>query len=262
MRVFSFGGGVQSTAALVLAAQGKLEVDAFLFANVGDDSENPGTLEYMRQVTAPYAEKWAIPLHELRRYRKDGSAETLLDRIKDPRRKGVPIPIRMSNGAPGNRKCTYDFKVQLIHTWLYRRGARAKKPAQVMLGISLDEFQRMNVSRKSYIENVYPLIDLRMNRQDCMNVISGAGLPIPPKSSCWFCPFHRVSTWQEMKRDNPGLFKRAAELEDFMNERRQAIGRDKAWLTDRNKPLRLAVGDGTQPSLFGDDMCESGYCMV
>ncbi|WP_254897837.1 hypothetical protein [Kitasatospora sp. NA04385] len=35
IRSFSFGGGVQSTAALVLAAQGRIDYRTFLFANVG-----------------------------------------------------------------------------------------------------------------------------------------------------------------------------------------------------------------------------------
>lgn len=44
IRAFSYGGGVQSTAALVLAAQGIIDYPLFLFSNVGDDSEHPGTL--------------------------------------------------------------------------------------------------------------------------------------------------------------------------------------------------------------------------
>lgn len=38
LKAFSFDGGVQSTAALVLAAQGKPDYRTFLFCNVGDDS--------------------------------------------------------------------------------------------------------------------------------------------------------------------------------------------------------------------------------
>jgi hypothetical protein len=39
--IISYGGGVQSTAMLVLAIRGQLgyQIDAALFANVGDDSE-------------------------------------------------------------------------------------------------------------------------------------------------------------------------------------------------------------------------------
>ena len=44
IRAISFGGGVQSTALLVLASQGKIDFRTFLFANVGDDSEHPATL--------------------------------------------------------------------------------------------------------------------------------------------------------------------------------------------------------------------------
>lgn len=42
--IFSTGGGVQSTACLVLAAQGKIPYRTFVFANVGDKAESPATL--------------------------------------------------------------------------------------------------------------------------------------------------------------------------------------------------------------------------
>src|SRR5947209_5246716 len=54
IRVFSYGGGVQSTAALVLAAQGKIDYPTFLFCNVGADSENPETLTYVEQYAKLY----------------------------------------------------------------------------------------------------------------------------------------------------------------------------------------------------------------
>lgn len=42
LTVFSFGGGVQSTAALVLAAQGELDCSTFLFANGGGNGRAVG----------------------------------------------------------------------------------------------------------------------------------------------------------------------------------------------------------------------------
>jgi hypothetical protein len=47
-RIFSFGGGVQSVSVMVLQSLGKVQYDEFVFANVGEDSENPGTLQYYR----------------------------------------------------------------------------------------------------------------------------------------------------------------------------------------------------------------------
>jgi hypothetical protein len=54
-RQVSYGGGVQSNALLVLAAQGPIDYRTFPFANVGDDSEHSATLRYVRDVAMPYA---------------------------------------------------------------------------------------------------------------------------------------------------------------------------------------------------------------
>lgn len=284
MRVFSFGGGVQSTAALILAAQGELEVDAFLFANVGDDSENPATLRYVRDVAMPYAERNGITLHELRRIRRDGSTETLYGRLTKGSSKSIGIPVRLSeSGAPARRNCTTDFKIRLIASWCYRHGARPTKPALTMLGISFDErIRARSDSGFSYTRLGYPFLNQIgrdkheflpevMNRQDCMNVIARAGLPIPPKSSCWFCPFHSLRVWQEMRDKEPELFAKACDLEDMLSARSKTLWRsnpkyrpeDQAvYFTGRLIPLRKAVGHASQASLFSDDTCESGYCMV
>lgn len=253
MSIFSFGGGVQSTAALVLAAQGDLKVDAFVFANVGADSENPATLAYIEQYARPYAEAHHIPLIEVERKRRDGSPETILQRLTRPQSRSIPIPVRMANGAPGNRACTMDFKIRVIDKW-----QRAHDDGtEVMLGISVDEYQRAHTGK------LYPLLDRRMSRQDCRNVIADAGLPIPPKSSCWFCPFHTMNVWREMRDKEPEQFEKAVALEGLINERRARLGKDSVWLTRKAKPLDRAVGDAIQPSLFDEsDSCESGYCMV
>ena len=266
--VFSFGGGVQSTAALVLAAQGELAVDAFLFANVGDDSENPATLRYVRDVAMPYAEAHGLTIHTLQRRRRTGEVETLYGRLTRPNSRSIDIPVRLAgSGAPANRRCTNDFKRQVIASWCWKHGARAKNPAIVQLGISMDEFQRMrNESGFTYLRNAYPLIERRMSRQDCMNTISRAGLPVPPKSSCWFCPYHRMSDWQRMAEREPEQFAQAVALEATLTARAQVIKRnprEAVYLSSRMRPLPSLIGDATQRRLFeDDDACESGYCMV
>ena len=106
LRTFSYGGGVQSTACLVLAAQGKIDFKTFLFANVGDDSEDPATLEYMEKYAYPYAKSEGIELVELRRIKRGGEEETLYQNVTRMDLRAVNIPIRMNNGAPGNRNCT------------------------------------------------------------------------------------------------------------------------------------------------------------
>ena len=67
VRVFSFGGGVQSTACMVLAARREMDYRTFVFSNVGEDSENPDTLAYIERYVRPYAAAHRLEFLELRK---------------------------------------------------------------------------------------------------------------------------------------------------------------------------------------------------
>jgi len=266
MRVFSFGGGVQSTAALVLAAAGKIDYQTFLFSNVGNDSENPDTLAYVRDVSLPYSKAHKLELIELNHIRRDGDEETLYKKLTRPgsRSNGIPIYLEGS-GAPGRRSCTSDFKIRRIAIWQRRNGATKTKPAVTGLGISFDEIHRMRLDSGIATQVLeYPLIDLRLSRNDCLKIIKDAGLPTPPKSSCWFCPYHSMVSWHRLKIDKPELFQKSVELEKTLSDRSDSVlGRGKVFLTRKLQPLDRVIGD--QIDLFDDnknDNCESGYCMV
>lgn len=267
LKSFSFGGGVQSTAALVLAAQGELDYRTFLMANVGDDSENPATLVYLQRYAIPYAEAHGIELVVLDRIMKrTKEVRTLYQDLAREGSRSIKIPVRMSNGAPGTRSCTAQFKIKVIADELKRRGATPDHPATVGIGISLDEIARANNRRCEPHEHIeYPLLERGIRRIDCARIIRTAGLPIPPKSSCWFCPFHRPETWHEMRRTEPNLFARACALEDLINERRDQLGKDHVYLTRFNRPLRHAIPDGVDVLFDTDDIdtgCDSGWCMT
>lgn len=260
LRVFSFGGGVQSTAALVLASQGRIDFRTFVFANVGDDTENPDTLAYIEQHSRPFAAAHDLELVDVRRPTRDG--ETLYARLRRDAR-SIPIPVRPTDGAPGRRSCTSEFKRKVIAAYLKARGAMPDTPAVIGIGISIDEFHRVRGDSDCPWETVeYPLITLRLSRTDCLNIVRAAGLPQPPKSSCWFCPFKRPAEWRDLKRQHPDLFVAAADLERTLHDRSVALGKPAVWLTRFAKPLDAAVDDGGQMGLFDEDdaYCDSGYC--
>jgi hypothetical protein len=263
VRAVSFGGGVQSTALLVLAAQKKIDYTRFLFCNVGTDSENPETLEYVSEIAWPYAEYHGLELIELDKRRRDGTVDTVLRRINESKR-SVPIPARMSrNGAPGTRQCTVDFKVRRVASWLKKQGATKDNPATVALGISTDEFKRARTDSGIPWETLdYPLLTLRLSRTDCKRIIREAGLPEPPRSACWFCPLRRASGWAEMKLTKPEQFAQVIRIETLLSERQTALGKDPVFFHSKLKPLAIATADGYQPGLDLDDDggCESGYC--
>jgi hypothetical protein len=263
MRVISYGGGVQSTALVVLAAQRRIDFPVALFSNVGDDSEHPATLRYVREVAIPWAAERGVEVIELQRRRRDGSTETLWERLMREGSRSLPIPVRMPDtGAPGTRSCTADFKIRVLARWLREHGATEDDPAVVAIGFSTDEFHRSS-NRKAYPHEqpTYPLLDLGLSRGDCQRLIADAGLPVPPKSACFFCPFHRPAAWREMRRDEPELFARSVTLERTLNERRDALGKDRVYLTRFGRPLDEAIEEA-QPTLFADgpEGCDEGYC--
>jgi len=267
LRLVSYGGGVQSTALLVLAAQGRIDFPLFLLANVGDDSEHPDTLRYLHEIAMPYAETHGIELVELHRIGQRGPNKgkrlTLYSELITPSR-NIPIPVRMgTNGAPGTRQCTGNYKIAVVARECRRRGATRDDPAIVALGISVDEIERAKPGvdpLRPTQHRVYPLLDLGLSRHDCARLIAAAGLPVPPKSACWFCPFHDKEAWRKLKRDTPDLFDRACHLEQTLNARRDELGKDHVYLTRHGRALAETVDD--QLVLDGLDGCDSGWCMT
>lgn len=262
LRLVSYGGGVQSTALLVLAAQGRIDYRTFLFANVGDDSENPATLVYLRSVAMPYAAAHGLELIELRRQLRGGGTRTLLEEIRTQER-SIPIPARMGRGGFGRKRCTERFKIAVVRREARRRGATADDPATVAIGISTDEIDRAGAGPGPDEKDptrliAYPLLDLGISRHACRRLITEAGLPVPPKSACVFCPLHDREAWRRIRR-TPDEWATAVEVDTTIRTRAHRLGRGDMGLVSPTFPLAEAVDD--QLALFGDG-CDSGWCMT
>jgi hypothetical protein len=256
--VLSFGGGVQSVASMVLASQGKIPYDTFVFSNVGHDSENPDTLDYLESTVKPFMACHGLEFHEVQRVNRAGEPVTLYDYLMSDN-KSVPIPAVLPSGSFGKRACTSDWKIKVIDKWIK---ANRTGIVYIGLGISVDEFQRVRISQPVALNkhtlkiNKYPLIDLRLTRQACIRIIQEAGLPIPSESSCYFCPFHNPKRWLNLSVHQPELFQKAVGIEQRINEKSKSVLR----LHGSRLPLeQMANG---QMSMFEEHNCESGYCMV
>jgi len=60
----------------------------------------------------------------------------------------------------------------------------------------------------------YPLRAWGWDRSRCETEIAAAGLPVPPKSACFFCPSTKPDELLQLARRHPDLARRAVELED------------------------------------------------
>ena len=226
--ILSFGAGVNTMALMVLLIQEGLPLDSAIFADTGGETPATyGALETAREYLAEYG----IPLLTVSAQRRGtGLYGTAL------RRRVIP--------SVKWRWCTRDFKVQPIHRHYESLGVHVNQ----YIGIAYDEIHRMKDSRDDGVTNLYPLIERRINRAGCIGIIQEAGLPIPEKSGCYFCPFNSTERWQQLLDRHPDLFESAIRLEEnskhFPDQRltdqvfRQ---RDQVTLREYREQLRLGV---------------------
>lgn len=263
-RYFSFGGGVQSTAAMVLAAQSKIDYKTFLFADTGD--EHPETYEYIENVHKPFMEKHGMELRVLKRVSKDGETRSIREEIEhEPNL--IPLPVRLTvprtgkhRAPPLNRNCTGHWKIRVLEKHIREEGATMHDPVMVGLGISYDEIQRMSDSKRRYQINDFPLIDGKITRDECRRIVKDAGLPSAPRSACFYCPFHNNDYWLRLRRKRPDLFEEVVELEREMSKRTLEKLGAPCTFKIRGKMENLP----DQQSLFedGPDTCETAHCFV
>jgi hypothetical protein len=259
MKVLSMGWGVQTwTLAAMMALDEHPRADYLVFADT--HHEGQGTYAFAREWTPWLGEHGLLVVTV---------EATNADVIRGL---AVMIPAYTVEGISQGqirRQCTGDWKIapirHFIREELARRGAKATPGAvECWAGISLDEWQRMRTSDVQYITNLYPLVDLRMTRKDCITWLEGHNLPVPPKSACTFCPFHSVAAWKELKRQDGVDWQEAVEVDMAVRERR-AKEHGMLYVHPARKPLPQAVAIPEDQGAYQVTMdigCEGGYCMT
>lgn len=265
--ILSWGCGVQSTTLGEMSARGDLpRLDAILTSDTG----------WERQATYDIRDWYAA------RWRKMGMYVEIIEG-GDIQREGaaehIHIPFWTSDGGPLQRQCTRHFKITPIKRRSrelagYHATLSPHPPPgsiEMWLGISLDEYTRMKHSRVQFIVHRYPLVELRINRQDCIDWLRQRDLPVPVKSACIGCPYRRASEWLEMREQAPDEFLAAIAFDESNRHNPLAVrGKstdDELYIWRGGEPLASAdlelaakherITYGTQIPMF---VCESGYC--
>ena len=161
--------------------------------------------------------------------------------------------------AYGQSKCSVKYKVTPIESKI-KRWVKENKITSVprsFIGIHSQEVNRL-LDKKGQLRPLeeknsrkeYPLIEWGINQLDCENLIKSAGLPLPPKSSCFFCPNRKLSEVIELKEKHPDLYERAVFLEENAQLRQiKGLGRTWAWGDlDKMTPLEQVLFDSQQNS--------------
>jgi hypothetical protein len=260
MIALSLGWGVQSFTLAAMSALGELPaIDVAIHSDT----------QHERQATYEFADEWTTWLmahgvmvatvYNLGR----GGTELVIAGNE------TPIPAHTLNeGKAGviRRQCTNTWKIQPIRRYL--QAHRQGQTVELWLGISFDEFHRAKAADVAYITHKYPLLEKKMDRQDCLNWLAAHNLPSPGKSSCVFCPFLNKRAWQQMKREGGADWQHAVEADNAIRNVRLP---GQLFVHPKRLPLAQAVvipedsGYSQLDMLTSDDQdaeCDSGHCFL
>ena len=223
--VVAFGGGVNSTALLVGLSERNILPDLVLFADTG--GEKPQTYEFvelMRTWTAAVFGHELVVVHASKR--TDNNLEENCLRLGT-----LPSIVY------GHRTCSQRWKLEPCEKYMnhWRPALKAWKDGiQVRNAKGIDageQHRAKDFSDKRY-RVIYPLIEWGWDRKQCVDAIHRAGLPVPVKSACFFCPSSKKSEVVQLKKDNPDLFARAVAMEHAASEKLvniRGLGRHWSW---------------------------------
>lgn len=256
--IISLGAGVQSSTMALMAAKGEITPmpDCAIFADT--QAEPKPVYEWLdcleKQLPFPIYRVTAGNLEEATLKIYTGKKGQKYTKHHIP---AYSKGLNQEANAMFQRHCTMDFKIVPL-----KRKAKALFPGHKLtmwIGISLDEVVRMKPSRVKYIEHIWPLIDKRMTRHSCLIWMQKNGYPTPPRSACYFCPFHNDAEWKRLSKED---FDRAVVYEKKMQEAfLKADGyTSEPFLHKQRVPLDKVKFIKDEQDLFNNE-CE-GHCGV
>ena len=240
--VVSFGGGVNSTALLVGMQERGLVPTAILFSDTG--GEKPETYRHIEDVR-----EWCHGV---------GMPDITTVRNKTTLEEACLGKETLPSKAFGFGTCSSRFKLE--PQWKHATAMGWKSPTW-LVGIHAGETRRATRFENTRGDAIrYPLIDWGWQQDDCRQAIERAGLNVPVKSACFFCPAMRKAEVIQLSEQHPELFERAIEMERAAIEAGnletvKGLGRRWTW-------ENLVAADRDQLRLFQDDqapLCDACF---
>jgi hypothetical protein len=221
--VLSLGAGVQSSALALMAAHGEITPtpDFAVFADVGaEPTEVYEWLETLKDLIAKSPHPY--PVYTVSNGNLTEQSLTIRKATKgkykgeDKVRRLIPAFGLMPDGSKAaaiGRSCTADFKVRPVELKMkelckINRGQKNITVTQ-WIGISWDEIQRAKEARQKWNQHRFPLLENKITRAGCHHWMIKHGYPSPPRSACYYCPFHSDSEWRRMRDEDPKHFSKA-----------------------------------------------------
>ena len=256
MKIQSNGMGIQSVAMYLMSSLGELpRFDYSVFADTG--AEKQETYKYIEWLKNWAKKNNGIPIiyDTSRNLYKD-----LLNKKNSTGQRFASIPgyTRNEDGSKGmlRRQCTNEYKIipvlNVVKELLgLKKGQSYREEIEMFIGISLDEATRIAKPNRKNLTYIYPFCNVyskqadfgfmdfeKKTRGDLMNWIVENGFPLPPKSSCVFCPFQQDKDWLKIK-SNPVDWDCVLNTDHSVRDSTKKGIRQKMYLHDSLKPIEL-----------------------
>jgi hypothetical protein len=248
----ALGLGVDSVAMLIHLVENGERVDVALFADTG--SERPQTYEYL-----PIFKKWladrGVPLHVVRYQPKNYKNFPPYRTLEENCLTNGTLPSKTF----GYGSCSQKWKIQPQDHWAdnwepARRCWAAGGKVIKLIGYDCSPADQKRYSdRAGYSDPKYlyryPLRELGWKREDCIARIQEAGLPVPVKSACFFCPVTKAHELHELEKP---LLRRIVLMEARAKPRLTAV--DGLW----RKPILGMRGATPRPGSMTEYIVDKG----
>lgn len=188
--IVAWGAGVDSTAMLIELVERGERIDRVLFADTG--AEKPETYRFIPLFRAWLADRGVlseIVRYVPRRFKNWPAYLTLTENLVT---NGTLPSIAFGRGT-----CSLKWKVAPQHAWAqswppaiaaWGRGEKVVKLIGYDCGPADDRrYAEVRDLDDPLYSHRYPLREWGWSRADCIARIERAGLPVPPKSACFFC---------------------------------------------------------------------------
>src|SRR4051794_11480146 len=238
--VVAYGLGVDSTAMIVEFVKRRVRPDLILFADTG--GEKPETYAYLPVIQRFLKEVKFPPVVTVRYEPKTAPYRTLEQQCLHT---GT-----LPSLAYGGKSCSLKYKRgpqdryilaryppselarngrRVVRAIGFEAGEERRTYAHVVKAVGLDagEEHRLTWARSErgdgkrqsreawldahFFHYWYPLLEWGYDRERCKRVIASAGLPVPPKSACFFCPASKKPEILWLRDRHPQLLQRALE---------------------------------------------------
>ena len=253
--------------------------------NTGRRSTNE---EYFNEVIKPLCNGTHVQASFVRAVNKSGLRHpAIIDHLKACAASGQrpSVPMFGSRGGRLTQTCTDKWKIRAMRQEARRMGAKFNRNAQGIHfaeadrrvkglwmgcymradGVSDAACGKWNVYRTTVIENkiekpikwqahYYPLVDLKMRREDVYRAVEKEGVPYLLSSECDGCPHKDLARWE---RTSPEVLQELAAVEAKFN--------GSYFLTPNRVPLLEAIEQMRakgQPTVEPDFGCGNAVCGV